>query len=188
MPTEEPVIYLTFDDGPVPEFTPFVLDTLAQFEAKATFFCVGDNIRKYPEVFAQVQAAGHQVGNHTVHHLNGWKTPNEEYFQEVNTCQAQLPESSLRLFRPPYGAITPIQSMHLREMGYQIVMWDVLTGDFDAELSPEDCLENAIKYTRSGSIVVLHDSQKAFRNLSFVLPRYLAYFQRQGFRFDVLVR
>lgn len=184
--TEKPVIYLTFDDGPIPEVTDFVLEQLLKVQAKATFFCVGDNIRKHPEVFERLLREEHAVGNHTVHHLNGWKTENEVYLQEVTDCQQRLPEEAPLLFRPPYGAIVPAQARALREQGYRIVMWDVLTGDFDPQLSPESCLENAIRHTRPGSIVVFHDSLKAYRNLEHTLPRYLEYFHRQGFAFDTL--
>lgn len=175
-----PQLYLTFDDGPVPEVTPFVLDTLAQFGAKATFFCVGENIQRYPALFERLQSEGHRVANHTMKHENGWRTPLETYLQSATRCQQLLPDEPGRLFRPPYGAIRPAQAQALRQENYQVVMWDVLSGDFDRRLSPQQCLEKSIRYSRQGSIVVFHDSRKAFPNLSYVLPRYLAYFRRQG--------
>ncbi len=182
----DPVIYLTFDDGPVPGPTDFVLEELAKYEAQATFFCVGDNIRKHSGIFQKVRLAGHQVANHSFNHLRGWSTPNENYVENIELCQEHLPIDEPRVFRPPYGAISLPQASLLRQKGYQIVMWDVLTGDFDPHLSPEVCLRNAIKYTQNGSIVVFHDSHKAFTNLSFVLPRFLEYFAARGVKFGIL--
>ena len=182
IPTEEKVLYLTFDDGPIPEVTPWVLDTLRQFNAKATFFCVGDNVKKNPSVFQQVLAEGHAVGNHTFNHLNGWDSENISFFHNVRHC-AKLVKSSL--FRPPYGRLTPKQTQFLTRH-YQIVMWDVLSGDFDQTISKEDCLSNVMASTKRGSIIVFHDSQKAAERMMYTLPRFLEHFAAKGYRFESL--
>jgi peptidoglycan-N-acetylglucosamine deacetylase len=183
VPTTEKVIYLTFDDGPIPEVTPWVLDQLHEFGAKATFFCVGENVKTHNNIFQKVVLAGHSVGNHTFSHQNGWGTDNLPYFQSIRKT-AHLVKS--RLFRPPYGRLLPSQSNFLQRH-YEIVMWDVLSGDFDPDLSNEDCLENVISNVHPGSIVVLHDSLKAENNLRFVLPRVLKYYSEKGYRFEKLV-
>lgn len=182
IPTDEKEIYLTFDDGPIPEVTPWVLEQLAQFDAKATFFCVGDNIQKHPEVFKQIKKQGHSVGNHTFNHLNGWISDNIPYFHNVRHC-ASLTQSEL--FRPPYGRLKPKQAQFLQRH-YRIVMWDVLSGDFDPNISKEQCLENVISNVHRGSIVVFHDSVKAFDKLEYVLPRVLEHFAERGYRFEPL--
>lgn len=185
---KEKIIYLTFDDGPVPEVTPFVLRTLEDYGAKATFFCVGDNVRQHSGILAQTLRAGHRIGNHTFNHLNGWNTPGNRYLQNVQKCQEALPPagtSRKSLFRPPYGRIRPSQARALRS-AYELIMWDVLSADFDSSLSPEQCLEKSIRYTRPGSIIVFHDSYKAFPNLQWVLPRYLRHFSSLGYRFQPL--
>lgn len=193
---DDKIIYLTFDDGPIPEITDFVLEELEKFKAPATFFCVGDNISRHPAVFKKILSAGHKIGNHTFNHLNGWKTEDEAYLQNISLCEETIyamtkevykAEASLvpRLFRPPYGLIKRSQIKKL-EGQYQIVMWDVLTGDFNKELSPEKCLHKAIKYTSKGSIVIFHDSIKAERNLRYALPRFLDHFSSSGYRFEVL--
>lgn len=179
---QDPVIYFTFDDGPIPEVTPWVLEQLAAYDARATFFCVGDNARKHPEVLAQTLAAGHSVGNHTMHHLDGWKTDNLAYFHDVRHCAHAV---SSTLFRPPYGHIRPSQGQFLQRH-YQVVMWDVLSGDFDPSLTAEDCYQNVVRNARAGSIVVFHDSLKAAKTLRNVLPRLLAFFAARGFRFAAL--
>ncbi|MET0572627.1 MAG: polysaccharide deacetylase family protein [Pedobacter agri] len=193
----EKVIYLTFDDGPIPNVTDFVLKTLKAFNAKATFFCIGDNIVKHPEVYAHVINDGHAVGNHTFNHLKGWKTDDETYIENTLMCQ-QLTRTNL--FRPPYGRIKKSQVRSLKSLvldqsdsrlstsstGLQIVMWDVLSGDFDINLSPEKCYQNVIKHTENGSIVVFHDSLKAFDRLEYTLPRALKYFSDKGFTFSSL--
>lgn len=182
----EKTLYLTFDDGPVPEYTPFVLKTLqAAGDVKATFFCVGENIAKNPSVFHEVLAAGHAVGNHTYNHLKGWQTEQEAYLQNVQRCQEVMmkegaPKKS-GLFRPPYGRIRGRQARDLTEQGYQIVMWTVLSVDYDQRLDREACLRNSLKATRPGSIVVFHDSEKAYKNLSWVLPRYIEAVQQEGY-------
>ena len=175
-------VYLTFDDGPIPEVTPWVLEQLEKFNAQATFFCVGANVEKHPDVFKQVVAAGHHVGNHTFNHMNGWESDNIEYFHNIRHC-ARLVNSTM--FRPPYGRISPKQVQFLQRH-YDIVMWDVLSGDFDQDLSKEQCLKNVVDYVRSGSIVVFHDSQKAQENLYYALPRTLEHFAAQGYRFRAL--
>ncbi len=182
MPAEEPCIYLTFDDGPVPEITPGVLELLHKYNAKATFFCVGDNIRKHPATFQQVVDAGHSVGNHTHNHLNGWKTPVEEYLLNVRKAGEYY---NTHLFRPPYGRIKKEQARRILA-DYSVVMWSVLTRDYSPALSPEKCLKNAIQKTRNGSIVLFHDSLKAQKNLEYVLPRYLEHFSALGYRFEKL--
>jgi peptidoglycan/xylan/chitin deacetylase (PgdA/CDA1 family) len=182
MPSAGNKIYLTFDDGPIPELTPAVLKILKSFSIKATFFCVGDNVRKYPELFAEVKAAGHAVGNHTFNHLQAWKTPAGDYLRNVEVCR-QLIDS--RLFRPPHGQLTP---WLIHELGkqYRIIMWTVLTGDFDGRISPEQCLDNAIRHTLPGSIVVFHDSLKASRNMLYALPLFLEHFSSVGGGFAIL--
>jgi len=182
--TDEKVIYLTFDDGPIPDITEWVLAQLAQYNAKATFFCIGDNVCKHPTIFQQLIQNGHAIGNHTYNHLKGWNTENEVYWQNIEQCQAEL-STSTRLFRPPYGRIKRSQAKPLLD-NYKIVMWDVLTGDFEKHLSPERCLQKTLQHTRSGSIVVLHDSLKAWKSMSYVLPRMLEYFSSLGYRFDIL--
>ena len=181
-PTAQPTLYLTFDDGPIPQVTPWVLDQLAEYDAKATFFCVGNNVRRYPAVLQQVIDAGHTVGNHTMHHLDGWKTDNVPYFHDVRHCAKQLKTS---LFRPPYGRLKPSQVQFLQRH-YEIVMWDVLSGDFDPELTADDCYDNVIDNARPGSIVVLHDSLKAEEKVRDILPRLLAYYTERGYTFDRL--
>lgn len=180
--TREKVLYLTFDDGPIPEVTPWVLEQLASYQASATFFCVGENIRRNPELLQQIIEAGHAVGNHTYNHLNAWKTENRPYFLNVRRC-AQLVHS--RLFRPPYGKLLPRQAGFLQRH-YRIVMWDVLSGDFDPMVSEEQCLQNVLKNARKGSIVVFHDSRKAWKNLQYTLPQVLDYFSAKGYVFHNL--
>ena len=182
IPTEEKVIYLTFDDGPIPEVTPWVLAQLASFDAKATFFSVGDNIRKHPDVFQQVIDEGHSVGNHTYSHLNGWITDNVPYFHDVRHCAHLMPS---QLFRPPYGRLKSRQAQFLQRH-YRIVMWDVLSGDFDPHISKEQCLRNVMKNVSSGSIVVMHDSLKAKEKLEYTLPRALERLSEAGYRFEAL--
>lgn len=183
-------IYLTFDDGPVPEVTPFVLDTLAVYQARATFFCVGDNVDRHPSIFQQVVEAGHRVGNHTHHHLNGWKTSTATYLEDVSQCETVLvkqhhdllPE---RLFRPPYGRVSFRQLRKLRQQ-YRIIMWDILSGDFDPNFPAEDCLKKSIRHSAPGTIIIFHDSYKAAANLEYVLPRYLDHFASSGYKFSTI--
>lgn len=175
-------MYLTFDDGPIPAVTPWVLEQLEKFKAKATFFCVGDNIQKHRSIFQQVTAAGHSIGNHTFNHLNGWTSENIPYFHNVRHC-ARLVDSVL--FRPPFGKMRPKQTQFLQRH-YRIVMWDVLSGDFDPSISQKQCLENVLRKAGKGSIIVFHDSVKAWENLQFTLPKVLEYFAGQGYRFEAL--
>ena len=241
-PRNEKTIYLTFDDGPIPIVTPFVLKTLAVYQAKGTFFCIGDNIQKYPKEFSEVVKSGHSIGNHTFNHLNGWKTDDETYIANAQKAQ-ELTQTNL--FRPPYGRIKKSQIKRLRAEGWmaegereqsemgrqksevgnqftrsqsqpsnadqylqtsnpslnlkpptfylppstqalQIVMWDVLSGDFDTNLSPEKCYQNVIKTTQNGSIIVFHDSLKAFARLQYALPRVMKHFSERGFKFESL--
>jgi peptidoglycan/xylan/chitin deacetylase (PgdA/CDA1 family) len=182
IPTDERVLYLTFDDGPIPEVTPWVLDRLRSFGAKATFFCVGDNVAKHPAIFQQILDEGHSVGNHTFNHLNGWKTDSLIYLNNVRRCVRVVKS---RLFRPPYGVLRPKQRAFIQRH-FQIVMWDVLSGDFSPAISPEQCLQNVLKNAQPGSIVLLHDSLKAERNLRFVLPKVLEHFAGKGYRFEQL--
>jgi peptidoglycan/xylan/chitin deacetylase (PgdA/CDA1 family) len=182
IPDAKKEIFLTFDDGPVPEITPGVLSILGQYGAKATFFCVGDNVRKNPGVYQQVLEAGHATGNHTFRHLNGWKTPLPEYLNDIENCSNYVKSS---LFRPPYGRIRPSYIPYLRK-DYRIIMWSVITGDFDREASPEKILDNALRFTTGGSIVVFHDSLKASDRMFYALPRFIEAFSNKGFTFPVL--
>ena len=179
MPAGGKEIFVTFDDGPHPEITPEVLKILARYQAKATFFCVGQNVEKYPETYREIISHGHQVGNHTYNHLKGWETSDEVYFENIKKCR-QLVGSNL--FRPPHGRIKRSQIKFLKN-DYKIVMWSVLSYDFSKEISKEKCLQIAQKYTKSGSIVVFHDSEKAAENMLYALPRFLGHFQNKGFVF-----
>ena len=187
LPASEKVLYLTFDDGPVPEVTPWVLEQLAAYKAKATFFCIGDNIRKHPEVFQQVLNAGHRIGNHTQHHVKGWKTTPTEYLEEVALCQTEILNAGARsedkLFRPPYGQLRSKQSRQLQRLGYKIVMWDILSADFDTDLDGDACMENVLTYSKPGSIIVFHDSIKAQPRLEVALPAILKSFSEKGYEF-----
>ena len=182
IPNAENKIYLTFDDGPTPEVTEWTLKTLKQYNIKATFFCIGNNIEKHPNIFEQIKKEGHQVANHTQEHNNGWKTKNEAYYDSINKCQ-QLTQTNL--FRPPYGRIRKSQASKLVQ-DYKIVMWSVLSGDFDPKTAPEKCLKNVTKHTQSGSIIVFHDSVKAFDKLQYALPKAIEYLLAKGFVFDVI--
>ncbi len=194
IPNTENKIYLTFDDGPTPEITEWVLKELEKYNAKATFFCIGQNIEKYPEIFEKIIVKRHSIGNHTFNHLKGWKTPTEEYIKnsiqwsEVSnqSTNRQLETENYQLFRPPYGKIKSLQAKKLRELGYKIIMWDVLSADFDTDISKENCLENVIKNVTTGSIIVFHDSIKAFPHLEYTLPKALKYFKEKGFVFAAI--
>lgn len=190
LPTEEKVLYLTFDDGPTPEITAWVLDILEQYKAQATFFCIGKNIDDHPQLFQRLVDAGHGIGNHTYNHLKGWKTSVDAYIKNIalaeSTIMKQSNDSAVnsgKLFRPPYGRIKPKQSRLLMEQGYQIIMWSVLSLDWDIDVSPEDCLNNVIEKSSPGDIVVFHDSLKASRNLQHALPKVLKYFTEKGYVF-----
>lgn len=212
-------LYLTFDDGPIPEITPWVLTQLKEYNAKATFFCIGDNIRKHRDIFKQVIEQGHRIGNHSFNHLNGWKTKTDLYVDNVLKAEEAIIEKSTRkkekreksqvsrnkkpnpqpathnaqsatqnpkLFRPPYGKIKNSQAAKLVNLNYTIVMWDVLSGDFDKTITAEKCLNNVIKHTKEGSTIVFHDSQKASKNLKALLPKVLEYYTEKSFEFKTL--
>jgi len=188
LPNTEQKIYLTFDDGPTPEVTEWVLSVLQRYQIKATFFCIGDNIRKHPELFKKIILQGHAIGNHTFNHLQGWKTPDKTYLENVALCRTEITKTvetvQTNLFRPPYGKIRLSQSAKLRKSGYKIIMWDVLSADFDAKTAPEKCLKNVVNNTTQGSIIVFHDSIKAFRNLQYSLPKAIAILKEKGYQFD----
>ncbi|SFB70268.1 Peptidoglycan/xylan/chitin deacetylase, PgdA/CDA1 family [Zunongwangia mangrovi] len=191
--TAEKTLFLTFDDGPIPEITPWVLGLLEKHSAKATFFCIGDNVRKHPEVFEQIKAKGHAFGNHTFNHLDGWKTKTSDYIENFKKAE-EIIESQLqqkltseeKLFRPPYGKIKNKQAAKIANLGYKIVMWDVITGDYDKNYDAEECLKNTRNLIRSGSIIVFHDSLKAEKNLKYVLPKLLEEYTEKGWKFESL--
>lgn len=180
--THKGVVYLTFDDGPIPEVTPYVLEVLAKYQIKATFFCIGDNVQKNPGVFKEIIKAGHAIGNHTFNHLNGWKTDKNNYQQNTLACE---PYFKTNLFRPPYGRIKRSQIKLLQEK-FKIVMYDVLSGDFDQKSSPEKCYQNVLKNSSDGAIIVFHDSLKAYANLKESLPRSIEALLNRGFRFETI--
>lgn len=199
-PAGAPSIYLTFDDGPVPEETPWVLEQLAVFGAKATFFCVGENLVRYSDIARAALAAGHRLGNHTQRHRSAWATGHARYLAEIAECQTVLdalprgPEASagassgpqaLPLFRPPYGRLTWPLLRALRPR-HRVVMWSVLTRDYDPDLSPAHCLQFVLAAVRPGDVLVFHDSRKASARLRYVLPRVLAHFAERGFQFPAL--
>ena len=182
--TETPIIYLTFDDGPIPEITPFVLKTLRDFNAKATFFCVGDNVRKHPDIFNEIVVSGHKIGNHTFNHLNGWKTHSSNYIENIEKCNDYF---TTDLFRPPYGKLKPSQVLDIRKTK-AIILWSVLSYDFDQHITKEECLNNALSFPDKGAIVVFHDNIKAKDNMFFALPRFLEHFTNKGFTFEILTK
>jgi len=182
IPTTKKIIYLTFDDGPTPEITEWTLATLKAFNAKATFFCVGSNVAKHPEIFRQIISEGHAVGNYPYHHLSGWNANNEDYLRNIKKCEEIVTSN---LFRPPYGRIKKSQ-YELIKNDYKVIMWDVLSGDFDPKTSPEKCLSNVVNNTTEGAIIVFHDSLKAADNIKHTLPKVLEYFTEKGYRFDKL--
>jgi peptidoglycan-N-acetylglucosamine deacetylase len=180
--TEKKELFLTFDDGPHPEITPKVLDILDKYKAKATFFCVGENVSKHPQTYAEILKRGHKTANHTYNHLKGWITKNEEYYQNIQKCAAKVDS---KLFRPPYGKIGLTQISAIKK-DFSIVMWSVLPRDFDRKVNPEECLRNAVSNSKEGSIIVFHDSLKSAENMLFALPKFLDHFSKQGFTFPVL--
>jgi len=198
-PTKEKILYLTFDDGPHPTATPFVLDELAKYNAKATFFCIGKNVVEHTAIYKRIIDEGHSVGNHTFNHLNGWKTSNEKYFENIFEAAKYIDSN---LFRPPYGRINKFQVSLLEgrrcekrnvkgetpndNSAFKIIMWSVLSGDFDSDLSPEKCLQHVILNSTPGSIIVFHDSTKAWDRMSFALPKVLEHFSKQGYQFHSL--
>jgi peptidoglycan/xylan/chitin deacetylase (PgdA/CDA1 family) len=182
-PGEEPSIYLTFDDGPHPVATPFVLAQLQRFDAKASFFCIGKNVSEHPAIYQGILAAGHAVCNHTNNHYNGWKYSTEAYLDNIREAAEKIDSKG---FRPPYGRIRKVQASMLRQAGWKIYMWDVLSGDFDTSITPQKCLENTISNMEPGSIVVFHDSEKAWERMSYTLPRVLEYCKEKNWNFKAL--
>ncbi len=205
-------IYLTFDDGPTPEITNWTLKILKSFDAKATFFCIGNNVEKHPNIFQNILKEGHAIGNHTYNHIKGWKTKTEDYIKNIELCESvfksqychtersrsvktqkiidyQIQNSEYRIqnyFRPPYGQITPKQGKKLIELGYKIIMWDILSFDWDKNVTKETCLNNVISKTTKGSIIVFHDSVKASKNMQYALPKVLEYFSKLGYSFKAI--
>ncbi len=173
-------VFLTFDDGPVPEATPWVLDLLREADVKATFFCVGENVSRYPDIYQRIIDEGHSIGNHTYNHLNAWKTDKKTYLSNVNKAKSVIDS---RLFRPPYGKLSPSLSKELEE-DYDIIMWDVLSGDFDLNISAKKCLDNVKRNVKEGSIIVFHDSVKTIDKLKYVLPEVIKSCKAQGMEFD----
>lgn len=188
IPNHDNTIYLTFDDGPVPQITDWVLDVLKEHEVKATFFCIGENIKKNPEIFKRIISEGHAVGNHTYNHLKGWTTNNVTYLENFGLCQKIMSEnnSDSKLFRPPYGKIKSAQASEILKLGFKIIMWDILTVDYDKNTTPEKCIENATQKAAAGSILIFHDSVKAFCNLEKALPETIEILKEKGFRFAAL--
>ncbi len=190
IPTKEKKIYLSFDDGPHPVATPFVLDALRQFSAKASFFCIGKNVKAYPDIYKRIIQEGHRTGNHTFHHLNGRKSTSEEYIRDILDARKYIDSN---LFRPPYGRISRFQARLLtasenprQEAVFRVIMWDVLSGDFDMKISPEKCAENVTRNAGPGSIVVFHDSEKAFPRMRVALMETLNFFTGRGYRFETI--
>jgi peptidoglycan/xylan/chitin deacetylase (PgdA/CDA1 family) len=187
MPANDKSLYLTFDDGPHPQATPFVLKQLKQYNALATFFCIGKNVVAHPEIYHQIINDGHSIGNHTYNHLNGWKTNNDDYMKDIALASREIDSN---LFRPPYGRITSFQAKNLKPVmrgkDPKVIMWDVLSGDFDIACTPQQCLANVVLPSVPGSIIIFHDSEKALSKLEYALPRALNYFSKKGYLFRSL--
>ena len=197
---KDKVLYLTFDDGPIPEVTDWVLNTLSRKQNKdnspilATFFCIGDNVQKHPQVFKKILAANHTIGNHTQNHLKGWKTPNDSYVENTLLCEQEMSRVAAKesqplnfpLFRPPYGKIKKKQAKALKKEGFEIIMYRTVAYDWDEKTTPEQCLENVINKTRNGDLIVFHDSVKAFKNMKYALPIMIDHFLEKGYRFEKL--
>jgi len=183
--TSDKILYLTFDDGPHPSATPFVLEQLKQYQAKATFFCIGKNVELHTGIYDQIIADGHTVGNHTHNHLNGWKVKDQQYLSNIREAGGWIDS---KLFRPPYGRITKFQLQQLAAEPYQMdtIMWSVLSADFDTSVTPKKCLSNVTLHAKPGSIIVFHDSEKAFDRMSYALPKVLDFFSQRGYRFDAI--
>lgn len=175
---DEKFVYLTFDDGPTPIVTDFVLDLLDKYGFKATFFCIGDCVRQHPVIYNRIVTAGHSVGNHTMHHLNEWKTKESAYLNNIETASKYIDS---KLFRPPYGKLLPNTAKHICNKGYNIIMWDVLSGDFDHKRSAYSCLKSIEKNTKKGSVIVFHDSEKAYDKLKEVLPSFFEFLKACGY-------
>lgn len=182
MSKKEKTLYLTFDDGPHPTITPYVLEELKKYNAKATFFCIGDNVVKYPEAFQRYIEEGHIAGNHTQHHINGWKTPDDVYLKDITEANLHIKSD---LFRPPYGRISrsQIKLLHKSNPSQQIVMWNILAGDWVPDLSPEKCYQRIKSRISGGDIIVLHESDKSWERMSYCLPRLLDDFSASGYSF-----
>jgi peptidoglycan/xylan/chitin deacetylase (PgdA/CDA1 family) len=183
--TDKKEIYLTFDDGPTPKITDWTLDVLKAYNAKATFFCIGKNVIATPEIYTRILKENHQIGNHTHNHKNGFKTDLKQYVNNILEAEKHI-ENPSKLFRPPYGSIKRRQATKLRRLGYKLIMWDVLSADFDTTIHKEKCLQNVLKNTKNGSIIVFHDSVKASKNLTYTLPKVLDYFSKQGYVFKAI--
>ena len=184
--TEEKNIYLTFDDGPTPEITNWVLNELEKYNAKATFFCIGKNILNHPSIFKTILEKGHRIGNHTNNHLNCWKKNTKTYIKNIAQAQNVInlnANQQEKLFRPPYGKLTNSVRKRVLKKGYKIIMWDILSGDFDTKISNEKCLKNVLNNSSNGSIIVFHDSVKASEKLKYVLPKTLKHFSEKGYTF-----
>jgi peptidoglycan/xylan/chitin deacetylase (PgdA/CDA1 family) len=193
--TNEKVIYLTFDDGPTPEITSWILVTLKKYNAKATFFCIGNNIEKNSKIFQNVLKDDHSIGNHTHNHKSGWKSSSSEYLKSIKKTkkiiQREVQQSAINnqqslinnLFRPPYGQLKPQQGKALLKLGYKIIMWTVISYDWDSRISKEQCFKNVISKATNGSIIVFHDSVKASRNMQYALPKVLEYYKKKGYSF-----
>jgi len=193
LPNTDKKVYITFDDGPTPEITEWVLKQLELHNAKATFFCLGKNIEAHPSIFEKLIQKKHTIGNHTFNHLNGWKTRNDDYIKNIFLCEnsiknhkVQINQSEPKLFRPPYGKIKSRQAKKLKNKGYKIIMWDVLSADFDQTITKEKCLKNVVSNIKPGSIIVFHDSVKAFNNLEYTLPRVLEYLDKNNFQCEAI--
>jgi len=184
IPVNDKSIFITFDDGPHPEATPFVLERLKQYEAKGTFFCIGKNVAAHPSIFETIKKEGHALGNHTMHHANGWQTANEIYIKEISDANILI---DTHLFRPPYGRIKKAQIKELQRptngisTTYKIIMWSVLSGDFDTGIDGEKCFQNVIRSVRPGSIIVFHDSAKALPRLQYALPKLLNWLKENNY-------
>ncbi len=189
-PNQANEVYLTFDDGPIPNLTPWILGCLQEFEAKATFFMVGENVERNPELVKRILLEGHKVGNHTHNHIKGFRTKVSDYIDNTAACQKALnqilAEGYAKVFRPPYGQISPRQAYNLKKMGYEIIMWDVLSKDYDPSISPENCISNVLDNLENGSIIVMHDNIKAEKNVKGALPSILSGIKQQGFSFGIL--
>jgi len=177
--TNDSEVFLTFDDGPIPEVTPWVLEKLKEFDVKATFFCIGDNVEKYPDIYKQILKEGHAVGNHTQHHIKGWSTEDEVYLKDIENAGAFI---SSNLFRPPYGRIRKSQIRLIQQLNYHIIMWSVLSGDYNKNRSPKACFNNVRRNIKPGSVVLFHDSLKAERNMKYALVQTLIYMKENGLR------
>lgn len=197
--TNNQIIYLTFDDGPTPEITNWTLDILNKYNAKATFFCIGNNVKKHPDIFQNILTQGHVIGNHTHNHLKGWQNSAEMYLENIKKAETIIQHEisnlsipnyqplPINLFRPPYGQIRLSQGKKLMELGYHIIMWDVLSYDWNKDVKPENNFRNLISKITKGSIVVFHDSVKASKNLQELLPKVLEHFSKKGYVFKPLI-